>query len=370
MKINKSSNHNCLFICGTKYSLLNILNLILQDSVFYNDSDLVVFLRSREMKNIVERIHDLKLFRRVYMYEFINDLSFIRKIKLFLNPKTALKQYSLGKVDNIERCSYSRIISQSIFYSFLFDMLVFSKKHYLIDEGISSYTGRTLAIRKRNFITKMLLFFQKNKYIIGQYLNEPRLYFGPTNDVELIKIKKINKEAFATIQLIYGDSYKSNEYRDKYVYIGAPLSRLKKLLINSTGYNYKIENNIKEILRYIFMFLGSSGILYRLHPLETENEIKAYHVPYIKPYDCWELLVNEINDNCRGFISVFSTAAFTPKLLYGLEPRVIFLYKLLSNEFYNADNVVMRMKKIYKQPERICVPENIEQLEYFLTTND
>ena len=61
-------------------------------------------------------------------------------------------------------------------------------------------------------------------------------------------------------------------------------------------------------------------------------------------------------------ISFFSTAAFTPKLLYGKEPYLLFLYKLIREPVFHADQVVDGLRRCYFRPEKIMVPETITEL--------
>ena len=63
------------------------------------------------------------------------------------------------------------------------------------------------------------------------------------------------------------------------------------------------------------------------------------------------------------YLSVFfSTALFTPKMLYNKEPYLIFLYKILGIELFNANKLIRNLKSTYSNPEKIMLVENIEEL--------
>ena len=76
----------------------------------------------------------------------------------------------------------------------------------------------------------------------------------------------------------------------------------------------------------------------------------------------WEIeCQNTITDN-HVLVSFFSTASFTPKMLYGKEPYVILLYKMLGVEFFNADELVSSLQLLYSNPEKVILVENFDEL--------
>ena len=76
----------------------------------------------------------------------------------------------------------------------------------------------------------------------------------------------------------------------------------------------------------------------------------------------WEIeCQNTITDN-HVLVSFFSTASFTPKMLYGKEPYVILLYKMLGVEFFNADELVSGLQSLYSNPQKVILVENLDKL--------
>ena len=70
-------------------------------------------------------------------------------------------------------------------------------------------------------------------------------------------------------------------------------------------------------------------------------------------------------------IGTFSTAQLMPKVLGDKEPYIIFLYKVVfdteKNKNWNEwDKFVDLFKSFYRKPERIYVPENINDFECML----
>ncbi|WP_165062272.1 hypothetical protein [Adlercreutzia sp. ZJ154] len=68
-------------------------------------------------------------------------------------------------------------------------------------------------------------------------------------------------------------------------------------------------------------------------------------------------------------ISRLSTSAMLPKLLLGKEPRLVFLYKLVSFEDPNTrdlSDMVERFTSLYSSPDRIACPSSYEEYEEVL----
>ena len=71
-----------------------------------------------------------------------------------------------------------------------------------------------------------------------------------------------------------------------------------------------------------------------------------------------------INDNMENktIISIFSTTCITPKLMFGQEPRVIMLYKLLGRDysFFGEGMIefVEKVKNSYVDKSKFFIPES------------
>ena len=70
-------------------------------------------------------------------------------------------------------------------------------------------------------------------------------------------------------------------------------------------------------------------------------------------------------------ISMLSTACMNPKLILDSEPVVIFTVKLSEDELPGLSNpemmgLVERFRATYRNPEKVCVAETMEELTAFL----
>jgi hypothetical protein len=74
---------------------------------------------------------------------------------------------------------------------------------------------------------------------------------------------------------------------------------------------------------------------------------------------------NSITNN-HVLMSFFSTAAFSPKIIYDKEPYVIFLHKITGFNFFNADILIYRLQSMYADSEKVMQPKNVKELSMIL----
>ena len=83
------------------------------------------------------------------------------------------------------------------------------------------------------------------------------------------------------------------------------------------------------------------------------------------PYEV--IALNDDRLESRYLLSDYSTALFTPKLLYGKEPKVIFLYRLIHpdcplEKMENYNIMYEYLLDLYENKAYVMRPENIEEL--------
>lgn len=129
-------------------------------------------------------------------------------------------------------------------------------------------------------------------------------------------------------------------------------------------YNLKKGELFKQVLEKY-----KNEILVRVHPRETEEKYRSMKSDSYN--NLWEIECIEQITDWNVLIGVFSTAQFMPKILKGVEPYIIFTFKLVlddeGSEFLReTEKFVAEFKKFYIHQERIFVPENINELDEIL----
>lgn len=361
-------NNKHLFICSSQYAILNSINAVLNNAKYSNgNSDIVIFHRTDNMKNLSIKIKKSKLFENVYDFPFINKMNSFSLLKLLLFPKFFLKKLSLNeKLINLTKDYYSVLISQSLLYASLFGRINKNAELYLIEDGLSSYTTRTIDPFKRSvyfrFANKLVFKGALLSNVKKQLLYEPNMYLGERNNI--IKLPTLKSENNIFYNKLFG--YRDNTLYDshQFVYLGAPFFGLKDLMVNSNDGGDNFEERCEIIMKSAISATKKTKFIYRQHPIEKIDE--SYYKNnciFDTHHNMWEIeCQNTITDN-HIIVSFFSTASFTPKMLFGKEPYVIFLYKTLGIEFFNANKLVNSLQSLYNNPKKIILVEDLDQLK-------
>lgn len=356
-----------LFACSTEYTIFNALNLELNKSnKNKKKTDIAIFTRSKKITKISKLISKSNIFDKIYQFYFINNMNFFFLTLIILLPKLAINFFLRKNGSCVMKSNvYDEIISQSLLYAIIFRKFNKDAKIYLIDEGISAYTGRTASNRKRS---KNFLFF--NKYILkvdlknlisSYYLYKPSMYRG--DHIKITPLPQLKRDNYKIYDKIFSFNNCNNYNLSPFIYLGAAFFGIRDLLTNPNKASPNFENKCRLILDKLFSSLTRSSFLYRKHPLEEVNlENNNQNFKFDLSENIWELECQNKIDNNHVIVSFFSTGSFSPKILYDKEPYVIFLYKLLDEDFLNADNVVLNFKSTYKKPEKVIVPESLEHL--------
>lgn len=355
-----------LFICSSNFTILNSINTVINNSVFNNsESDLIIFHRTKDMKSLSLKIKKKNIFKNVFDFPFIEKKNIFFFIYTILFPnKFIINSIFENKSKELINSKYYRIISQNMLYISIFRRLS-KDKLFLIDEGLSSYTSRTINPKKRSiyFHIANKIFFN-NKLMsknINYLLYEPKISFSKNNQIlELTKISYKNN-------LLLNDlfNYKVNKLymSNKFIYLGVPIYGLKDLMINSKNTPKNFEEKCKSLIFKLFKSLKHSKLIYRPHPIEKIEIDENNDNFIIDDYkNMWEIECQNQITNDHILISFFSTACFTPKLLYDKEPYVIIIYKILNFKFFNADKLLDRLKSTYSNPDKIIVIKDISEL--------
>ena len=84
----------------------------------------------------------------------------------------------------------------------------------------------------------------------------------------------------------------------------------------------------------------------------------------------FESLLADIDTENFILITTDSSATLTPKYMFDKEPYVIYLYHITQNrlesDIQNRDQLVQNLKNMYKNKEKIFVPNTLEELRDIL----
>ena len=227
----------------------------------------------------------------------------------------------------------------------------------LFEEGMGTYYGGQHMCYEYNTHQDFYQLLNGGKEFAqyeAVYVNDSRLYLGEDKD-KVIDIPKYDNNYLKTLKntfssVLFKDTNKNIYWIGQYM-IG----------VNSKDdLNVTIANALKNY---------KNSVVFCPHPrieLEIDKDIER-----LESNKAWELSLLNIDDiKNKCFISIYSTAIFSAKLLYDVEPYMILTIKLLKNEkdehFKTMEKIIDIFKTTYRNPNKIMIPNTKEELNKYI----
>ncbi|NCC54993.1 MAG: hypothetical protein EOM11_05850 [Erysipelotrichia bacterium] len=350
-----------VFVCWTPYQVFNAMNFVINNvEESQNDSDIYIYHQFHGSELVSKKLREANIFCHVHDVDVYHEkkawYSKFNKIKLLMFPKSNIKKYVHGKVDFSNRNYKTLVISGNNLFGINLYNVVKNMSVYFIDDGLGSYYGDMRA----DYMTWSYKLFNKIfhrgplSYKIEKiYINNKEMCRTKLC-AQLIQLPSLlnNIQVIELLKFVF--SYQTNKIYEahKVIYLSQPYSEIKEYRSNAQ------EAVLEKIGN---MGLENNSVL-RLHPRENEDDFQQWNLDKFR--NLWELeCVEQIADN-NILIGGFSTAQFMPKILGDKEPFIIFLYKILftNGNASDREEVVDVLKNSYKNPEKIFVPDNIDEL--------
>ncbi len=353
---------NHLIICNSPYQVFNSINILKNDiNLNHHDCDVIIddsFNAFKNAKNIGDKLIERGLCRNVY-YSHKKPCSFMKKIALFLEMLFCNYDYDFSDVS---------LLSENYDAIWVGDgnplgcfMYTKQNKPQMVwyDDGLSSYCVSPRSFGHGVFydsVMKMLK-LAHYKYRPGRlYVNNSRM--AKTKDFTIHSLPLLDSKNPASCELkqVFGYSEEKSRLKSfKLIVLGQVLNSMQ-------GYN---GDEMLHLLNESGM--NKQDILIRKHPRD-KADYSDYNVDFGD--NMWELECMEAVREEQVLVSCCSTAQLTPKLLANKEPYLVFLFKLCLNNdspliSVNTD-AVNTIKEMYVNKEKICIPENVNELSEFI----
>lgn len=347
------------FMCDTPLQVLNATAFVSTDKMgSKGKSDLFLYHQFRGSEELSARLKEQGVFENVYDFKKFRTLpgaaNKLLTLWRTLFPKSALKKIYMGKDKRFLKNRYSTLVVS--FYTQFSDCL---HNHFKgmrtvqIEDGLGSYVTADLENRYRtglfSFVNKFLFSGSLSYDPQVLYLNNPQLGIKQVLPVEKLDSIATDEELLKTACRIF--DYKENPLysENRTVFLGQPLDDRPEI------------ETIRLREAEINPVIAECEPVVRLHPRQTDGGFEDYKKDTAG--NMWELeCANSITDS-HVLIGAFSTAQFTPKMMFGTEPTLIFLYKLLGCNFDNADQMTEQIRNAYTDKDKVIVVENMEQLK-------
>lgn len=345
-KIGKNESE-ALFICDTPYQVMNALRIAEVENK--SKCDIYIYDQFHNASVISEKLNKNSALGQVVAFEKYKEYSaIIQKIVTIYRicfPLRILKRHALNKVlihpyKRVYLCCFNTF-SDSV------KMLNSNTEFIQYEDGLGSYLVEDLEVHMRSrmfgFINRFILNNRLSYNTNTFYLNRPEAY----NYSRYEQVKKIPERSIVNLKDVF-DYKANNQYCNcRFIYLTQPL---EETVMGEKA--YEVEKNILLKMGY--------NVVLRVHPRQNKTQYSGYKIDEFE--NLWELECSEQITENHILIGAFSTAQFTPKMLFGKEPKVIFTYKLYGNTFKNADSMVKMLRSMYDSPERIMVAESFQHL--------
>ena len=350
---------NKCYICNTPFQLLNAINHYYHNKV--GSADLYIgnnFYNCNQIATLLSQEH---LFSNIYIYDFPNYkrdiISIIQRASDFFSVNRVLKKWTHG--EDIFKKIYDELYI-SIYTPFSIAVRQINPNAHIIffDDGIGTYTGNAQNIdyKRRRLIYKMFKKEFPNLNYEILYLNNVEFYnsINKASNKAIKQLPKINnsEEDFLNLLNKIFAVDKQNLYNNRRI-----------IYLTQPNYNSKNEYQLIENVILNQLAKYKEYVILRIHPRQFEYNFGDFLRD--EKRTLWELIVlNNITDN-HILVSIFSTAQFVPKVMYGIEPTVVFTYMLYKNLFTSEEikrmsYVITKLTELYIDKSKIIIPHNFE----------
>ncbi|WP_208558885.1 polysialyltransferase family glycosyltransferase [Marinilactibacillus kalidii] len=350
------------FIAWTPLHLINIVNTIVN---YYDDieNDLYIYNEFEGAEKLYDRAINIDIFENVYLIKH-NQINkpIIKNANLLFN----LNGYKLTKY------SYENIFVQgdNYFAKLLYAFIKSKNKQVAlnyIEDGIGAYVESNIfdLNAKKNKLVKIINTKSIYRATFCKYfVYEPSLVQSKeqNNYVKLPKLK-LGTKAYEVILFLFEDELKDakNSKNTNFIFLDQPFQA-----DGSKINEYEVFNIVKSAIK------KESELIVKLHPRSSKN--KYGEISVINTDLPWELycLTNQANE--ATIISMASSAAFTPSMMFDMPIPVIYLAEIIKTEFFsnhfddsssswleNAINLGALMSS--RLPDEIKVPKTVNEFK-------
>ena len=221
----------------------------------------------------------------------------------------------------------------------------------LFEEGNSAYMDA--AVLRENSVEKALrrLLYGKKAEGVPLLLYSPELFFGMKNQYpnQVLSIT-VSEKTVERLRQIFGGA------------VGLPDN---SAVIIDTHKSAIFDSDNKKKLEDYYLTIAETlrgGVFLKKHPREYEDAFEIGKT--IDNDNPLEVLYLGESAGTLILISFLSTALATPKLMFGREPYILLLYKLVDSSVDDVriEEYYDKLRELYSDPERIMIPETKEEL--------
>lgn len=350
------------FVCTTPYQMLGAIAIVQE---FKIDSDLYVFDCFHGCRDIIVKLRNYDIFNSVVVIDYeqfeslkikdliYQDLNYTKIVRPYISQEIVydyfyattrahfvlLIQYTLKKRNPQMKCVYYDDGTGSYTFDSPINSALVKKKHRDLIEfvmGQNSMDKRYTSI----MVSLPELVELPSKWSSIHINRMPTFSFSKTNRDMLMNVFSVSEADIIKEKVILFDTYRRPD------------------LISTSGIC-----GITECYKEIIRLLGKNNVVCKAHPRSTckiDEGIKEYSKPGI-PVEVLYSSMNDLED--KILVANLSTALFSPKLLYGKEPFIVTIHRIMAPEDKEIENIYEKMYSLYYNKNKIFAPQTNEELK-------
>ena len=349
-------NNNYAVVCDTPIQIMNAVRF----AESHGNSDIYIYHQFKGSREISRRLNSLGIFNNVYDIERYKPKNKITTLLRLIFSRRTINRHCSEKVPFNKKNYGTLVLCAKTPFALNMHIALDSADVIMLEEGAGSYF-----VNVNNDTTVLFRFIDETVFggrlklkPSAIYVSNTELYSGEMTD-NCIPIPPCGENCIEELEKVF-DYHENRSYDKKTAYLTQPLDEIDGTL--------KISES--ELLKDISNAVSGSLVI-KLHPRMRDYDCQNLE---IAENNLWELecLKNKITDD-HILISCFSTAQIIPKILPDCEPTLVFTYRILfeedsfeSERWRGIIEFTDKLKKIYKSPEKIFVPETKNKLIEFL----
>lgn len=344
-----------LFLIMTQAQLMNAIVLsktVLKDA----ECDAYIISNLERYKSAVE---NSKVFKNVYSYDLVPDIagrqnSFKRMLVRIKNAMDVKKIPAMMPSDlNSYDCIFvsgETLRNFEIYYAA--KRINPSVRITLYEEGTCEYCNLSEKSKSKKLFSHFFFhsyFFEDCREL---YVYEPSVVKSVWDNITVKPIPRFyeDKDLICILNKVFGFNIEETYvYKNKVVFLESCFDA-----------NLDFEKYQLDMLNIVIETVGAENVIVKMHPRSPKNKYPE-NIKTVYSNSPFEILaVNMDLDSC-AFVSPYSSAIVTPKLILNKEPVVICLDRILDRELNEGDYVFDRVADIYEN-KSFYIPKSEAEL--------
>lgn len=363
--MNNTDEISC-FVCTTPFQIITAINLTRQRKMA---ADLYVVPQFSGAVDLSESIARMEIFRHVIYVDTEQIEKYKRsKNKMVLHLGIAWNYLKISSVVSgflLEDELYSKIYISSKANIGRLVTLYYIKKGIqfeiiYFDDGESSYDNEIITTPSNaDFYLRRVLFGRKAIKPVSKFLLYSPVMFKELNPGSTVNIEQLPaiQQDYET-RKIYNDIF--NVQFDDLI-----AERVVILDIIKSENLISSEDELWNQYKCIADFFGQENTIIKKHPRDKSRVVDFFNY-YRKNGIPFEIILLNQDLTDKVLVTVSSTAITVPKLLFNVEPIVIYLGNMIKTKQGKSGKVLeyyRACKKLYKNPDRFIIPESVDDLK-------